>query len=133
MGGVVSAAPAQAQLGAWITSTVTWTGKNCIDVNYPHLDNRYYLDRGTICGGVTRVTYWAAVGQYVGADPIMGPASSVSCSLQIDGWQDNADSAVAHDGHDANCLRQLNVRSVSSYPSYTPPPIYQPPPLLRAF
>ena len=67
--GVALAAPAQARPdpgGAWITSTVTWTGKDCIGVNYPDLDNRYFTDYGTICGGVTRVTYWATLGQYVG-------------------------------------------------------------------
>ena len=69
--------------GAWITSTVTWTGKDCIGVNCPDHDNRYFTDYGTICGGVSRVTYWAELGQYIGADPVMGPASSVSCSLKI--------------------------------------------------
>jgi hypothetical protein len=39
----------------------------------------------------------------------MGPAGSVSCSLHINGQLDNADSAVAFDGHDANCLRVLIV------------------------
>jgi hypothetical protein len=127
------APPAQAEMGAWITSTVTWTGRDCIGVSYPDVENRYFTDYTTICGGVSRVTYWATVGQYVGADPAMGPASSVSCSLQINGWIDNADSAIAHDGHDANCMRVLAVRSPSypSYPSYQPPPP-PPPPLLRA-
>jgi hypothetical protein len=77
------------------------------------------------------VTYWATLGQYVGADPVMGPASSVSCSLMIDGRLDNADSAVAHDGHDANCLRVLVVEP--AYPSYPSYPSYQPPLLRRAF
>lgn len=106
-----------------------WTGKDCIGVNYPDLDNRYFTDYGTICGGVSRVTYWAELGQYIGADPVMGPASSVSCSLMINGELDNADSAIAHDGHDANCLRVLIVEP--SYPTYQPPPTYQPSPLLR--
>ena len=133
VGGIALAAPAQAQMGAWITSTVTWTGKDCIGVNFPDLDNRDFTDYGTICGGVTRVTYWATLGQYVGADPVMGPASSVSCSLMINGTLDNADSAVAHDGHDANCLRILVVTG-PTYPTYQPPsPRYQPPPLLRAY
>ena len=134
--GVALAAPASASPdpgGAWITSTVTWTGKDCIGVNYPDLDNRFFTDYGTICGGVSRVTYWASDGQYVGADPVMGPASSVSCSLMINATLDNADSAVAHDGHDANCLRILVVVG-PTYPTYQPPtPRYQPPPLLRAY
>jgi hypothetical protein len=60
----VSFAPsAQASYGAYITSTITRTGKPCIDVNSPDLNNRYIHTRGTICGGVSRVSYWAEPGQ----------------------------------------------------------------------
>jgi hypothetical protein len=104
---VTLAPTAQSQYLSHITSTITWTGAPCIRVTSPHLANRYLVSPGVICGGVSRVSYWASPGMYVGADPIMDGASSVSCSLMINGWMDNADSAIAHDGHDANCLRVL--------------------------
>ena len=46
-GGVVLAAPAQAQSGAFITSIVYWTGPNCIPVRY---SEGFTTDIATICG-----------------------------------------------------------------------------------
>ena len=134
VGGVALAAPAQAQYASVITSTVYWTGADCIQVEY---SEGWYTDVARKCGGFSERTYLAVPGQYVGADPIPlpnDPTVTLGCSLSIDGGVDNADYAPAGDvHHNVDCLRVLVV-DYPSYPSYTPPPPprYQPPPLLRA-
>ena len=82
--------------------------------------------RGTICGGVSQVSYWAEPGQYSAPTRSCSSASSVSCSLHINGQLDNADSAVAFDGHDANYLGADH--RIPIIPSYPPPRV----PLQRA-
>ena len=129
--GLGVAAPAQAQYASVITSTVYWTGADCISVRY---SEGYSTDVAMKCGGYSERTYLAVPGQYIGADPMplpSDPTITLGCSLRIDGQVDNTDYAPPGDvHHNVDCLRVL----VTDYPSYTPPPPprYQPPPLLRA-
>lgn len=128
LGGAVSA---QAQYASVITSTVYWTGADCIAVRY---SEGYTTDIAMKCGGYSERTYLAVPGQYIGADPMPlpnDPTVTLGCSLRIDGQVDNTDYAPPGDvHHNVNCLRVLV--DYPSYPSYPPPPRYQPPPLLRA-
>lgn len=100
---------AEAQTAVYVTSTVGWVGTDCIQVESPYTYDRYSSGTGWICSdiGVASASYWALPGQLVGADPIMGDADSISCSIKLNGVLNYTDSAIRDDGHDANCLRRL--------------------------
>ena len=106
--GLGVAAPAQAQYASVITSTVYWTGADCISVRY---SEGYSTDVAMKCGGYSERTYLAVPGQYVGADPMPLPSSptlTLGCSLRIDGQVDNTDYAPPGDvHHNVDCLRVL--------------------------
>jgi hypothetical protein len=53
VGGVALAAPAQAQYASVITSTVYWTGADCISVRY---SEGYSTDVAMKCGGYSERT-----------------------------------------------------------------------------
>ena len=136
VGGVALAAPAQAQYASVITSTIFWTGPDCITVEISKAPNGFGTEFGTACGGYSERSYLAVPGQYVGADPIPlanNPTITLGCSLEIDGQARLADYAPAGDvHHNVNCLRMLLPGSGPPPYEPPPPPRYQPPPLLRA-
>jgi hypothetical protein len=103
--GLALAAPANASPGggAYITSTVYWTGPDCIPVRY---STGWSTEIGMACGHYAQRSYFAVPGQYVGADPMpFDTTTTLGCSLTINGIPDNTDYARDGDHHDVNCLR----------------------------
>ena len=97
------AAPADAR-AANIMTVVTWVGGDSwLEVDYP--------GEGVVLEGspakVARDHWTAYSGARIGADPIMGDADYISCTLYVNGYPEVFDSAYAGDGHDANCVRYL--------------------------
>ena len=80
---------------------VVWTGAPCIDV--VHATGRYQ----TICGGAWTFYGAAESGYATGVDPIMGDATSISCTFYLDGYMEYYDLALRGDGTDVNCLRYV--------------------------
>jgi hypothetical protein len=94
---------AQASPGVYVTSTVYWTGPDCIPVR---ISAGYTTEIGTACGHFAQLSYLAFPGQYVGADPMPFDSTvTLGCSLLINGVPDNTDYARDGDHHDVNCLR----------------------------
>jgi hypothetical protein len=102
--GLALAAPAQASPGgAYITSTVYWTGPDCIPVR---VSRGWSTVIDMACGGYAQRSYFALPGQFVGADPMpFDTTVTLGCSLVINGVPDNTDYARDGDHHDVNCLR----------------------------
>lgn len=107
---VLTAPMAQATIGRYVTTIVTWGPYNCIWMTGTG---------GTVqdCnGGYDSATNFVAVGSLTGVDPSIGENSWVNCRL-IDArtgqllW---ADGGTKGDGHDINCLRTLNTGSVNA-------------------
>ena len=101
------AAPAQAHYGAYphrITTVVTWVGGDSwLSVDYP--GEGIVLERSP---AKSAIDHWIAYpGDRIGADPIMGDADFISCTLYVDGQYAYSDSAAAGDNTDANCVRDL--------------------------
>jgi hypothetical protein len=106
-GGVALAAPAQAYPSAYpsvyVTSTVYWTGPDCIPVR---VSRGYSTVIDMACGGFAQRSYLAFPGQYVGADPMPFDSTvTLGCSLVLNGVPDNTDYAPSGDRHDVNCMR----------------------------
>ena len=85
------AAPANARV-ATITTVVTWVGGDSwLAVDYP--------GEGVVMeGSSTKVVtdHWTAYsGDRIGADPIMGDADYIACSLYVNGEPEYSDSAYA--------------------------------------
>lgn len=87
------------------TTLIAWDGAPCIDVIWP---NNNQMIRQNIChepGEVKLIFHTAAPGQLIGADPIIGAANGVACSVMRD--SDKAilirSDADAGDGRDVNC------------------------------
>jgi hypothetical protein len=94
-------APAPAPVAAGPTVVVDWTGTDCIDITVPTADTRsqQVVNR---CGGHTAFTQSTVdAASFVGADPAIGSAATLSCEILDDRL---LDSGVAGDGHDVNCL-----------------------------
>jgi hypothetical protein len=102
--GLALAAPAQASPGGvYVTSTVYWTGPDCIPVR---ISAGYSTEIGMACGHYAQRSYFALPGQFVGADPMpFDTTTTLGCSLVINGVPDNTDYARDGDHHDINCLR----------------------------
>lgn len=99
-GGAPVYAPAPV-VAAGYNVVVDWTGTDCIDITVPTPDTRAYqvVNR---CGG--RATFGQPVidaNSYIGADPAIGDAATLSCEI-LSGRL--VDSGVAGDGHDVTCL-----------------------------
>lgn len=94
-------APANASV-SFVRTEVYWEGAFCIDVT---------LSNGVtkaVCNPNGHYTYtegnvWP--GDAIGADPIMGSASWLGCTMYVDGVVAWRSAAYAGDGYDANCLR----------------------------
>lgn len=95
-----------------VRTLVSWTGTGCIDITSPQIANRYFLTTETICDPNDQAGYIAfqLPGEWIGADPIMGNATTISCEVYIDGVLSYVDLAVRGDGSDVNCLGTLTER-----------------------
>lgn len=105
--GIALAAPAQAYPSAYpsvyVTSTVYWTGPECIPVR---VSRGYSTVIDMACGHYAQRSYLAFPGQYVGADPMPFDSTvTLGCSLVLNGVPDNTDYAPSGDRHDVNCMR----------------------------
>jgi hypothetical protein len=100
--GPVALAP---PVGATYLTTIVWNGTQCIEAVVPNFTE---MLRQTFCSPDEGVQFHhtAAPGQLVGADPIMGAATSMSCSVitYTPGPDLIRSTAVAGDGTDVNCL-----------------------------
>lgn len=92
---------APARVAAGPNVVVDWTGTDCIDIAVPTADSR---SQQTVnrCGGHAEFSQPVVDDtSYIGADPAMGTATTLSCEI-LSGRL--LDSGVAGDGHDVNCL-----------------------------
>lgn len=93
--------------GSGYTTVVTWTGANCIDITAPS-GAAGTLRTASHCGGRAQLVSSGVGDQMVGADPVIGDASSLTCEI-LDGRL--MDSGAAGDGHDVNCLTRASALS----------------------
>lgn len=101
--------PASGPGGAAISTVVTWTGTDCIDITAPNPAAAGVLNTGNYCGGTHTFSISPASGDaMVGADPVMGSAATMSCEIQA---RRLTDSGTAGDGHDINCLTRASAVS----------------------
>lgn len=94
---------------ASLVTVVDWTGADCIDITVPVDSDRTTTQVTNRCGGHAEFpqsagdpTWW------VGADPAIGAAATLSCEIQADVL---VDSGVANDGQDVNCLVKVDQLS----------------------
>jgi hypothetical protein len=89
------------------TTIITFSDAECVDFTVPDHNGRSQL---TFCrqspGEAAVLTHTAAPGQLIGADPVMGSASSLGCSVTRDYDKKVliASTAYAGDGTEVNCI-----------------------------
>jgi hypothetical protein len=87
------------------TTIVTWSDTPCVEVVVPNYSEMLHQN---LCypEQAARLFHTAAPGQTVGADPIMGAATAIACSVirDSDGAILFEDRAIAGDGSDVNCI-----------------------------
>lgn len=90
-----------------VTTIVTWSGADCIDITAPNAAAAGILETGNFCGGSARFQIAPTSGaQMVGADPNIGTASAASCEIVAGRL---VDSGTLGDGHDINCLTRFDA------------------------
>lgn len=97
------AAPASAHY-ADVDTMVTWVGGDSwLTVDYP--------GEGVVMESsgakIVNHSFTAHPGDRIGADPIMGDADYITCTVWVKNRIVATDSAYAGDGTDANCVRIL--------------------------
>lgn len=98
---VICAPKAEANYGS-ANVEVFWTGTPCIEVMVATGQTQ------TVCGGYHNFYNHNAVpGITTGVDPIMGSATSISCTFFLNGYVEYFDYAERGDGTDVNCLRAI--------------------------
>lgn len=104
-------APADAYtISAPVQTTITWIGGDCRDRTATTPDDadasRIATAYAPGCHDVTVDYQVVRPGQFFGADPNIGDAFSVACTVvnTATGTIVNTDYARRGDGHDANCL-----------------------------
>lgn len=109
--GLTAAPPAAATTyGAKITVTVQWTGGNCWARTgiHPGEHDARVTEPFTVegCYDYATSTQFVVPGAYFGADPAIGDADAVSCTVvnKASGRVIASDYARLNDGHDATCL-----------------------------
>jgi hypothetical protein len=111
--GYMPAAPLMAPPRVF-TTFIVWLDVDCIMVRYPAwtqmvdqsvCDSDPVSSQGMISHG-NWIDHTASRGQLIGADPVMGDATMLSCKV-VDQTTDltlKEDRASAGDGHDVNCI-----------------------------
>jgi hypothetical protein len=102
-----SAAPAPASgVGSGLTTVVDWTGADCIDITIPRVSDPSTTEVTSRCGGHVEFPQSSAdAASWVGADPAMGSAVTLSCEIRDDLL---VDAGTANDGQDVNCLTKAD-------------------------
>lgn len=93
--------------GTGYTTVVKWTGANCIDITAPS-GSAGILQTGSHCGGEATLFSSGVGDQMIGADPVIGDATRLSCEILSGRLMD---SGTAGDGHDVNCLTRASALS----------------------
>ncbi|MED5816125.1 excalibur calcium-binding domain-containing protein [Mycolicibacterium sp. 050232] len=113
-GSTAPAAPDSARVPSapeadWPTyaTVVTWTGTNCIHITAPS-GTPDALQTSPHCGGQATLFSRGIGDQMVGADPVIGDATSLSCEILSGRLMD---SGTAGDGHDVSCLTRASALS----------------------
>lgn len=106
---IIFSPKADAQRLHFVRTVIFWTGAPCIDVEGPQIANKYQLTTNTICWPTHEGGYIAyqAEHEYIGANPIMGNATSISCQVYVDDMLVKSSIATKGDGTDVNCLGTL--------------------------
>ena len=92
-----------------LVTVVDWTGADCIDITVPVDSDPSATQVSNHCGGHAEFPQSAADPTWwVGADPAIGSATTLSCEIQTDVL---VDSGVANDGQDVNCLVKVDQLS----------------------
>jgi hypothetical protein len=90
---------------AGYTTFVEWDNAPCVEAVVPNYSEMLHQN---LCGinEAAQIHHTAAPGQTVGADPIMGAATAIACSVIRDsgGAILFVDRAIAGDGSDVNCI-----------------------------
>jgi Excalibur calcium-binding domain len=102
---VITGSPVIPSAAGRYTTTIAWGDSPCIEAvvpNYSEMPHQMFCDPDQS----TQFFHTAAPGQLVGADPIMGSASSIACSVMrdYDGALVIEDAAGTGDGTDVNCI-----------------------------
>lgn len=101
---LIASAPYSYAKGEMARVEVFWTGAPCIDV----VQATGY--RQTVCGGTANFFGMTYAGESIGVDPIMGDATSISCTFYLDGRIEYFDLAVRGDGTDVNCILDISYK-----------------------
>lgn len=92
-----------------VSIAVTWTGQpSCVYVWEPNPTDRRLIQYGATCSAeqTTSARYVARPGDWVGADPEIGDADTIACTIAVNGQIVFSDGAHRGDGHEVSCLRQ---------------------------
>lgn len=106
---ILGAQPAQADPGWPATTTITWSGTRCIDLESAIIGDEYESTIDTFCsdtGVWTFTQYGITAGKLFGANPIMGDADAIACIVARGGRVVYSSAASRGDGRDVNCLRR---------------------------
>lgn len=105
----LAAAPDAAALtmSQHVTVTVTWTGAPlCIYAHHADPDGSGVVEQTSLCSEIQvyRATVLAIPGRWVGVDPEMSGADTMSCTLQTGGETILRSTATRGDGTEVTCL-----------------------------
>lgn len=92
-----------------VTVAVTWSGPtDCVNVWESAPGNRSDLVYAGACDPDQAIsaTYSVRSGDWVGADPEIGYADTIACSLAVNDQIVFSDGAARGDGHEVSCLRK---------------------------
>ena len=92
--------------GVTVMTIVKWSGTDCVVVRTAD-GSRDLCDAQQQPPTEAIVEHGKAVGDLVGADPVMGRAAWIGCELFLNGRSTVSDVALAGDGSDVSCLTTL--------------------------
>jgi hypothetical protein len=92
--------------GITVLTIVKWSGSACIRVRTA-TGERELCDPYQQPPGEAIIEHGKAIGDLVGADPVMGHAGWISCQVFLNGSPHMSDVALAGDGSDVTCLTVL--------------------------
>lgn len=101
---MASCASARADTVGSARVEVFWTDTNCIRV-IDATGKEFYP-----CGGSATFVSPAISGTKTGVNPIMGSATTISCTFYLNGLIEYTDLAIRGDGTDVNCILQIYDR-----------------------
>lgn len=92
-----------------VMTYLNWSNSYCIDIRRANQSDPTQIETIPVCTGTGQWFYPEdrVSGQYYGADPMLGQATEITCNVKVDGNLVASNYAAAGDGHDANCLLQM--------------------------